>query len=290
MPKKKIEHMQIGCHVSAAGGIFNAPKNAVDLGCETFQVFSRSPHGGPAPKLTEEVISQFQSAMRKHGISEFVIHAPYILNFASAKPTTFHGSISIVRGELERGTLLGATYVMFHCGSFKDLGEVEGMKQVKKGLQEVLKGYEGTTQLLLENAAGAGSVCGDTFEELAEIMDALLKYKMFGGVCYDTQHGFASGYDMRTPEAVKKTFNDFEKHIGLKYLKMLQVNDSKTELGSHKDRHEHLTNGLIGEKGFGALIDFLQTKKINVPLLLETEHDKVKEDIAILKKLRNRYK
>jgi deoxyribonuclease-4 len=283
-------NIKIGCHVSIAGGIFNAPKNAADLGCETFQIFSRSPQGGRVPPLTAEIVEKFKSEMRQYGFSDFVIHAPYIINFGSSKPSTFHGSISIIRTELERGSLLGASYVMFHPGSFKDLGSAEGMKQVKKGLVEVLEGYKGTTELLIEISAGAGEVIGDTFEELAELVGELKKHKGFGGICYDTQHAFASGYDIRTKKDAAETFKKFDSIIGLTWLRMSHLNDSKVEFGSHKDRHEHINDGFIGEAGFKAFIG--EVGKLDVakksaffPLILETEHDKVREDIAILKKL-----
>lgn len=285
--------IKIGCHVSIAGGIFNAPKNAAELGCETFQIFTRSPQGGPVPALTDEAVALFRVGMQQYGFTDFVIHAPYIINFGSAKPQTFHGSISIIRTELERGSLLGAKYVMFHPGSFKDLGEEEGMKQAKAGLAEVLEGYQGSTKLLMEISAGAGQVIGDTFEELDELAGTLKKYEGFGGICYDTQHAFASGYDIRTQLAVADTFKKFEKVIGLEYFRMSHVNDSKPEFGSHKDRHEHIGDGHIGVKGFGEFIKYLsklKTKEKNqfMPLILETEHDKVQTDIEILKKLRNK--
>lgn len=285
--------IKIGCHVSIAGGIFNAPKNAAELGCETFQIFTRSPQGGPVPALTEEAVTLFKAGMQQYGFTDFVIHAPYIINFGSAKPQTFHGSIAIIRTELERGSLLGAKYVMFHPGSFKDLGVEEGMKQAKTGLKEVLEGYTGTTELLMEISAGAGQVIGDTFEELAELTQVLKKYKGFGGICYDTQHAFASGYDIRTQLSVVDTFRKFEEVVGLEYFRMSHVNDSKVEFASHKDRHEHLGDGHIGVKGFGEFIKHLsklktKDKNLFMPLILETEHDKVQADIEILKKLRNK--
>lgn len=287
-------NIKIGCHVSIAGGLFKAPKNAADLGCETFQIFTRSPQGGSVPPITPEIAQQFKDEMAQYGFSDFVIHAPYIINFGSAKASTFHGSINIVRTELERGSLLGANFVMFHPGSFKDLGEVDGMKQVKAGLKEVLEGYNGTTRLLVEISAGAGQVVGDTFEELAEFIEVLKAYPGFGGICYDTQHAFASGYDIRTQKDATDTFKKFDTIIGNKWLRMSHVNDSKPEFGSHKDRHEHIGEGQIGLEGFKAFIAGLKEvekyggfgKDQFFPLILETEHDKVKEDIALLKKLR----
>ncbi len=276
----------IGCHVSSSGGLWNAPKNAAALNCETFQIFSRSPHGGPVKEITPDVVEQFQMAMTEHNLKTFVIHAPYFINLGSATPRIFHGSVNVVRQELERGSLIGAQFVMFHPGSFKDLGEKEGMKQAREAMKKILDGYKGTTQLLIEISAGAGSIIGDTFEEIAELMDPVKKHPGFGGICFDTQHAFGSGYDLRDSAGVKKTFSHFEKVIGLEFLRMSHVNDSKVELGSHRDRHEHIDEGLIGKKGFQAFFEFLKEKKLALPLILETEHDKVEADIKLLKALR----
>jgi deoxyribonuclease IV len=276
----------IGCHVSIAGGLQNAPARAALLECETFQIFSRSPHGGSAAPITPDIATEFKAEMAAAGLSTFVIHAPYILNFGSAKKSTLYGSINIVRTDLERGSQLGAQYVMFHPGSFKDLGEKEGMTQAREGLEKVLDGYEGTTQLLIEISAGAGSVIGDTFEEIAELMDPIKNHKGFGGICFDTQHAFGSGYDLRDGAAVKKTMASLEKIIGLKYLRMMHANDSKVELGAHVDRHEHIGEGKMGQKAFEEILKFLVAKKLAIPLILETEHDKVEADIKLLKALR----
>ncbi len=295
-----MKNLLIGCHVSAAGGVWNAPKNAAILECETFQIFTRPPMGGPAPKIDEEAVEKFKAEMEKYKLTDFVVHCPYIVNFGSAKKPTFHGSISIVSEELKRANSLGAKMVMTHLGSFKDLGPEKGMKQAQKGFVEVLEKYEKAaknpkTEFLLEIAAGSGEVIGDTFEELAELMEPLKKFKTFGGICFDTQHAFSSGYDIRTSGAVKDTFTKFDKVIGLKWLKMSHINDSKIELGGRKDRHEHIGEGKIGEKGFKALLVYLNeefrmqnAESETFALILETEHDKVKEDLKILKKLRNK--
>lgn len=286
---------KIGCHVSAAGGVYNAPKNAAALECETFQIFTRPPMGGPAPKISEADADKFKDEMGKYGYTDFVVHAPYIVNFGSAKKPTFHGSISIVSEELKRANMLGAKFVMTHLGSLKDLGQDKGMKQSSQGLKEVLEKYEAavknpTTEFLLEISAGAGEVIGDTFEELAELMELLKKHKTFGGICFDTQHAFSAGYDLRDAKSVTETFKRFDKIIGLKWLKMSHINDSKVEFGGRKDRHEHIDDGKIGQKGFLAMMEFWQKnlKTKYFPLILETEHDKVESDLNILKKLRNK--
>jgi deoxyribonuclease-4 len=286
----KSTQSQIGCHVSIAGGLDKAPARAKELGCETFQIFSRSPQGGAAAAITPELQESFKSEMKAAGFDTFVIHAPYILNFGSAKKSTFHGSINLVRTDLERGSLLGAKYVMFHPGSFKDLGPKEGMKQAREGLQKVLDGYTGTTKLLIEISAGSGEVIGDTFEEIAELMDPVKKLKTFGGICIDTQHAFGSGYDLSTKASAEQVFKKLDKVIGLKFLAMMHSNDSKVELGSHRDRHEHIGEGKIGKEGFKFILEFLDKKKMAIPLILETEHDKVEADIKLLKALRPKSK
>lgn len=283
--------MFIGAHVSAAGGVHNAPANAHEFGCECFQFFSRSPQGGAAPKLTPEIVSAFLAACKKYGQQEWVIHAPYYINFASDKEFLRKRSASVIREELERGSLLRAQYMMFHPGSAAALGREAGIKITIEGCRRVLDDYDGHTELLLEISAGAGAVIGDTFEEVAEILhgvdaDKSLAQKM--NVCFDTQHAFGSGYDLRDAEAVHETFAKFDKLIGLKRLKMSHCNDSKIELGGHKDRHEHIGDGKIGLAGFRAITAAInaEPKLKHLNLYCETEYDKVVADIKTLKKMR----
>lgn len=276
--------MKFGAHVSAAGGLWNAPQNAKELGCETYQIFSRPPQGGPAPKLTKELVKQFRDANEACGYDAFVIHAPYFINFASANPRIRHGSPTIVRDELERGSLLGAAYVMFHPGSAKDMGEKEAHKATIEGIKEVLKGYKGSTQLLIEISAGSGMVMGDEFEEIALFLDKVKSKKL--GVCFDTQHAFASGYDLRTKAAVDATIKKLDATIGLARVPMTHCNDSKVELNGKKDRHEHLGKGYIGLDGFKALVQHPKLK--HWLFQLETPWDDgLKKDLAALKKFRD---
>jgi deoxyribonuclease IV len=276
--------MLFGAHVSVAGGLQNAPLNATKLGCEVFQMFSRSPQGGPAPKITSEMIDAFHKNIETGKLKEWVIHAPYYINFASEKEATQKSSIRIIREELERGSVLGAKYVMFHPGSAKDVGEEMGLKLVIDGIKKIYDGYEGSTQLLVEISAGAGAVIGDQFEELATILDGVDHPEL--GICFDTQHAFASGYDLRSEDVVKETFKKFDTIIGLDRLKMSHCNDSKVALGERKDRHEHLGQGHIGLEGFRAIVNHPKLKNMN--LYLETEPDGVPEDLKKLKKMRAR--
>lgn len=274
--------MKFGAHVSIAGGIPNAPLNAAKIGCEVFQMFSRSPQGGPAPKLTPDIVEAFLNNCRDGGFTEWVIHSPYYINFASGLDRTRASSARIIREELERGTLLNAAYVMFHPGSAKDVGPEQAMRFCIDGIKRVLDGYAGTTQLLIEMSAGAGMVIGDTFEELAELLDGIGHPEL--GICFDTAHAFASGYDLRDKKSVDATFKKFDELIGLHRLQMSHCNDSKVELGAKKDRHDHLGDGFIGLEGFRAIVASKKLSHIN--LYCETEPDGVAADIERLKALR----
>ncbi|MDP3954403.1 MAG: deoxyribonuclease IV [bacterium] len=277
---------KIGCHVSIAGGIYNAPERAAVLGCETFQCFTRSPQGGPAPVLTPEIVAKFKSEMKRFSFETFYIHTPYYINFASLNPVVRHSSARIVREELERGSMLGAGYIMTHLGSHAGQTLEEGIARVVKGVGRILSGYKGTTKLLLEISAGAGNVIGDTFDEIGAILKEVKNLPGFGGVCFDTCHAFASGYDFSSPDKAKKMLKEFDEKIGLKWLRLSHVNDSKFALGGHKDRHEHIGAGYIGKDGIAAIL----TSKpfMGIDWLLETEDEGREKDIEKLKEIRDK--
>lgn len=272
--------MNIGAHVSIAGGIQNAPKNAHDWGCEVMQIFSRPPQGGKAPELTPKLIKEFKILNSKFKIRETYIHAPYYINYASANNRIRYGSVSTIRTELERGTLLGAKYVMTHLGTARELGQKEAIKKTVEMLQKTLDGYTGTTKLLLENSAGAGAIIGDDLKELGEVIQKV-KSPAIAGICLDTQHSFASGYDWRD---FAKTIQRIDKEIGLDKIKLMHCNDSQTDFNSNRDRHEHIGQGKIGRDAFKNIVAFAQ--KNNIDLLCETEWPAVKEDVKLLKELR----
>ncbi|MFH1142716.1 MAG: deoxyribonuclease IV, partial [Candidatus Uhrbacteria bacterium] len=202
--------MLFGAHVSIAGGVFNAPANAAELGCEVFQIFTRSPQGGIVPKLTKEILTKFSQNMKEYNMARVYIHAPYYLNLASAKSTIRSSTARVVREDLERASLLGAKALMFHIGSAKDVTQEQAENYVVKGLDKIMDGYKGTTQLLIENSAGAGMVMGDSFEELGRFLKETKRGNELG-VCLDTQHLFASGYDLRSKDAVNTVIKDFDK-------------------------------------------------------------------------------
>lgn len=300
----------MGLHVSAAGGVENAPVNAKEFNAECFQFFSRSPRGGGAAPITDEQAELFKQRCKEEGYASY-IHTPYYINFASKNNKIYHGSITAVRQELERGSKLGVQYVMTHMGSAKDWrdpspqvserarekrarGEVNvppaAIKQAIEGLKRIYDEpaksagqKQFTTELLLEISAGAGAVLGDSFEELAELIDGVGRDDL--NICLDTCHLFASGYDLRTPEVISNVMKQFDKTLGRSRLKLVHANDSKGDFAGHRDLHEHIGHGKIGEAGFKALLNHPDFQHVN--FILETKHDKlITDDLAFLKKHR----
>lgn len=283
-------HMRFGAHVSAAGGLWKAGANGKKLDCEVIQIFTRSPQGGGAKPITDEDAEKFKQAMTENDIEDVYIHAPYYINLASNVGRIKHGSIRTLREELDRGTQLGCKAMMFHPGSAKDVGRKKGIKMVTEGINWILDGYTGACQFLIEIAAGAGEIMGDEFEEIATFIDGAER-KNDIGVCFDTQHAFASGYDMRTKPAVNEMIKQFDKIIGLEKLVVSHCNDSKVELGAKRDRHEHIGEGEIGVAGIKALIQHPKLKKLD--WILETPFEKNKskkdprqKDLEIIKSFR----
>ncbi|HPI67034.1 MAG TPA: deoxyribonuclease IV [bacterium] len=280
--------MLIGAHISAANGVFNAPLNAAKIGCECYQFFTRPPQGGPAPKLTPAIIKLFKKNNNHFGFKEYYIHAPYFINLASNKNNIYYGSISVLKEELKRGSDLEVKYLMTHLGSAKDLGRSEALNKVSGAIEKILNDYQGATQFLIEMSAGSGEIIGATFEEIGIILKKIkpeIRKKI--GICFDTAHAFASGYDLRDKEKAKKVWQQFDKIIGLKNLKLIHLNDSLSDLNSRRDRHAPIGQGKIGLKGIEALIK--NKKMCDINLISETPGElNRKEDIKILKKLRNK--
>ena len=285
--------MNFGAHISIAGGIEKAPERAHKIGCECFQMFSRSPHGGKSLELTEDKINSFKENCRKYNLKNYYIHTPYYINLASANNRIYYGSIAAIKKEIEIADLLGAKGVVTHLGSAKELGEKEAREKLVEGLVKVFNPpnppYQGGAILLLEITAGAGNIMGDSFEEIAYFIKETEKALRQAqddrcklGVCFDTAHAFASGYDLRNKKAVQKTFDDFDKIIGIKRLKLIHCNDSKVDLNSHIDRHENIGEGKIGAKGFKAIVS--EPRLQDLDFILETPGGKQEEDIEILRK------
>lgn len=267
----------IGAHVSTTGGVWNAAANAADQGCEVMQIFVQNPQQYQVPKTTIEEVRQFQAALKKYNIAEVYAHAPYLINLASDNNRIRHGSINLIRKNLERASALGCKYVMTHLGSYGEQTADDGQKRVIKALLRALEGYSGQTELLIELAAGSGYIIGSKFGEIHKILTGLEHHKI--GVCLDTMHVFASGYDLRGKKAIDATLFQFDQEIGLSKLKLIHINDSMVELGSQKDRHADLGDGKIGWENFKILINHPKLRGIN--WILETPGDEKRRLVDI---------
>ncbi|MGB7293500.1 MAG: deoxyribonuclease IV [Thermodesulfobacteriota bacterium] len=274
--------MKFGAHVSIAGGIEKAPQRAHEVGCECFQMFTRSPRGGNPPPLDKKTVESFLRVCSRCAFRDYYIHTPYYINLASEDKNIRSSSIAIIKEELKRGDVIGATYVMTHMGSAKEMGSEKAISRVVEGLKIVLERSNYKTKLLLENSAGQGMTIGKTFGELYEILEKVGNSEL--GVCLDTAHLLAAGYDIRTKNALNKVIREFTSMIGLDRLKLLHGNDSKIRLGGKKDRHEHIGEGFIGLTGFRNIVNNPNLKSID--LIVETPLERIDDDIRNLNKLR----
>ena len=275
--------MKFGAHVSIAGGIDKAPERANAVGCECFQIFTRSPRGGKPPVLGKSLVDSFLESCSSYGLADYYIHTPYYINLASEKKELRRSSVAIIREELERGSLIGAKYVMTHLGSSKGLDRAEAVDMVIEGVAEILKGSDSLiTELLLENTAGQGETIGDTFDELARILDEVGNPRL--GICLDTAHLIASGYDIRTKTSLENTLVALFSVINPDRVKLLHGNDSKASLGEKKDRHEHIGKGKIGKEGFKAVLGSPALKKLD--MIVEIPPEEVGDDLKLLKRMR----
>ena len=281
--------MRLGAHESMAGGLENAVLIGQRLGCESVQLFVKSNRQWSVKPLTEEDIRRFKEAVETTGIHPVVAHASYLLNLAAPKEDLWKRSLETLQIELERCEALGIPYLVLHPGSHMGAGEEEGLKRIAKALSELHRRTPGfKSRVLLEVAAGQGTNLGYRFEHLRWIMDHTAENDRLG-TCLDTCHLFAAGYDIRTPEAYEETMEAFDRVIGLETLKVWHLNDSKHDLGSRKDRHEHIGKGKIGLEGFRLILRDPRYPP-DMPGLLETPKSKDlhedRENLATLRRLR----
>jgi deoxyribonuclease-4 len=274
--------MQIGCHVSIAGSIDKAVDNAVERECSAFQIFTRNPRGWHAKELTKEDIANFKSKLKASKIDRLATcaHMPYLPNLATPKKDGFEKSLKTLIDEIERCVQLGIPYLVTHLGSHLGTGDEAGIKKLVEGLT-IAGQTKNDVIILLENTAGQKNSVGSNFKQLGEIFNQLKPAKKFG-VCFDTCHAFVAGYDLRTEERVKETFDEFDKYIGIENLKILHLNDAKGNIGCNLDRHYHLGLGGIGEKGIAAVIKFANKREI--PIILETPIDDDRDDFENIRK------
>ena len=274
--------MKIGCHVSISGSIDMAIDNAVERKCSAFQIFTRNPRGWHAKPLTPKDIDNFKSKLESSKIERFAVcaHMPYLPNLATPKKDGFDKSVKTLISEVERCAQLGIPYLVTHLGSHLGTGEEAGIKRLVEGLTKAGQ-TKNDVMILLENTAGQKNSVGSDFKQLGEIFAQLKPQKKFG-VCFDTCHAFVAGYDLRTEKDVKETFAEFDKHVGIKNLKILHLNDAKGDIGCNLDRHYHLGLGGIGEAGISAVVKYANKKKI--PIILETPIDDDRDDFENIRK------
>ena len=271
--------VRVGFHVSIAGGISNSVNNAKKLGCSAFQIFSRNPRGWTAKPLPTDEVRSFKNRLCASGIEKksVIVHMPYLPNLSGPPGELYERSVKILTEELERCKLLGICYLVIHLGSHMGRGSTSGINQLVNALRTaiVCSKSEKEVVVLLENNVGQKNSVGGTLEELRLILDRLDSSKQFG-VCIDTCHLFASGYDLRTKQDVNIIVEKIKAIVGLKELKIIHLNDSKGGFGSNLDRHEHIGLGSIGVEGITAFLNHPAIRAI--PIIMETPIDATRGD------------
>lgn len=278
----------MGVHVSVAGGLDRAVDRAAEIGCDVFQIFSRNPRGWRSRDISSEEVERFLAKMKASGISMAFDHMPYLPNLASPREDVYSRSVEVLSSELQRCHSLGIPYLVTHLGSHLGSGREAGLSRIVKAIETAFSCSEGQVVLLLETASGTKNSMGSSFEEIAEIIDALESMSMDKarlGICLDTCHLFAAGYELRTQKGLDEALEQFDETLGLDLLRLLHLNDSVGAIGSHLDRHEHIGLGEIGVPGF---MTILQNKDLrDLPMILETPVDGRRDDAGNLRVARS---
>lgn len=263
-------------HVSVAGGVDMAFSRAREKGCDAFQIFSSNPRKWCSKTISPESAERFLALQRQFDLSLVVDHMPYLPNLASAKEEVYTKSVEALARGLERCRALGIPYLVTHLGSHLGAGQESGRARIIAALQTVFSLCDSETVLLLENSAGTKNSMGGTFSDIAAVLESLPDERGRLGVCLDTCHLHAAGYDLRTPLALQATLDQFQDCIGLEWLMLLHLNDCKGAIGSHLDRHEHIGLGQIGEQGFRAIL--CHPALVDRTMILETPVDDRRDD------------
>jgi deoxyribonuclease-4 len=282
--------MRLGAHESIAGGLVNAFDRGHKASCDAIQIFTKSNRQWRAKPLSDEDIAAWRKRMAAEeeagGIFPVVAHASYLINIASPKEATWQKSCAALKVEVERCEALGVPYLALHPGSHLNADENIGLSNIARALSQ-LHGETSSfrTMICLEGMAGQGTNLGHTFEQLAWLLEHTEKGERLG-ICLDSCHLYAAGFDVRTPEGYAATIEAFDRIIGLDRLKIIHLNDSIHELGSRRDRHTHIGEGTIGLEGFRNFVN--DPRLADLPGLIETDKsDDLQEDIENLAKLRS---
>ena len=274
--------MRIGVHVSIAGRIDEAIDRAVALGCEAIQIFSRNPRAWKSKPLEKEAVKDFKKKRLQHNIYPVLVHIPYIINLATPKSKLWKISIDSYIADIVRTGALGAEYFVTHLGAHTGSGLDAGLKRFCQGLSAVIKKASPKTMILLETCAGEGTSLGSRFEHIRHILDNVESKNI--GVCWDTCHLYAAGYDIKSAKGLADTIKEFERKVGLRHLKAIHLNDAKKPLGSRVDRHEHIGKGIIGMDGMRRILNHPKLK--DLPFIMETPKDDLRGDLENIKIVR----
>ena len=277
----------LGAHTSISGGVFNAIKEGQEIGADVVQIFSKNQRQWTARSYSEEELEEYFRLQKETGIYPAMVHDSYLINLASPKKETLKKSHAAFIDELQRTSTLKISYLVTHPGSHTGSGEADGVRQIGESLKQCWETAEvSDVIILLETTAGQGTNLGYTFEQLRDMI-AFSGIEEHLGVCIDTCHIFAAGYDIRTAEGWEKTIEEFDRVIGLPTLKAFYLNDSLKEFGSRKDRHERIGQGEIGSEAFKSI---LNDPRINqLPMILEIPGglEAYREDLTLLRNLIN---
>jgi deoxyribonuclease-4 len=280
--------MVLGVHVSGAGKIYQTLDIAKSLGCDTMQIFSRSPQSWRnGAQLAPEDIREFILRRKKFKINPVFIHISYLINLASPDPRLYNGSIQAYIEDIQEAEKLGADFIVTHMGSHKETSEDAGIKRLVEALNKILDKTQGSkVGILLENTSGAGSWLGYRFYHQHKILKGL-KDKSRVGLCLDTAHAYLAGYNLSTKEGLEKMVDEIQEMAGIKLVKLIHLNDAAGDLGCHHDRHDHIGRGHIGLAGMKRIINHPKLK--NIPMILETPKstpNSDQENLALVRKLR----
>jgi len=260
--------MHLGAHVPITGGVFNAPGHAQAIGAEAIQIFTRNQMQWACRPLREDDAAAFREAVAKSGVKRVLTHGSYLMNLASPNPEFLARSRDCLVTEIERCHQLAIPYVVLHPGAHMGQGEEAGLSAIARSLDAVLERTQGSDVMpLLEATAGQGSCLGHRFEHLAAIFDRVRDPDRLG-VCLDTCHLYAAGYDLASPEGYERTLRDFARMVGLRRLKAIHLNDSKRERGSRVDRHARAGEGVMGLETFARIVNDRRFR--GLPLVVET--------------------
>jgi deoxyribonuclease-4 len=276
--------MRFGFHISIAGGFSKVVERAQARDCETIQFFSRNPRGWKYDPLDEKDVEGFRASIHSSGLFPVFLHLPYLPNIASLESKFYKRSIDSIATDLERAEQLGAQYLIIHIGHRMESSEDEAIEAVVQGIDLAFERVKNPIILLLETTAGQGTEIGYTFEQIKKIINGVHEQGRMG-ICLDTAHSFEAGYDLSKKDGIERTLKSFDQTIGLKRLHLLHLNDSKTPLGSRKDRHWHIGEGYIGLEGFRYLINHPLLR--HLPGIMETPRKDTVEDPRNMKVIRS---